>query len=61
MKKFTILFNEKYFYINDLVKLPLNIEVRIVEMPKRKWYKVLLQYLTFGIYKAPWEYKIEKI
>lgn len=27
--------------------------------PIRKWYQLLFQYVTFGLYKAPWTYKIK--
>lgn len=32
---------------------------KIIKPPHRKWYKLILQYLTFGRYKAPWECKIK--
>ena len=33
----------------------------VLENPKRKWYKLLFQVLTIGIYQAPWEYKVKRI
>lgn len=36
-------------------------QIRILESPKKKWYKKLLQFITLGFYKAPWEYRVEKI
>jgi len=32
-----------------------------LESPKRKWHKVLIQWLTFGLIKAPYEYKIKLV
>ena len=32
---------------------------QVITKPKRKWYQVLFQYLTFGIYKAKYTYKLK--
>lgn len=32
-----------------------------LESPKRKWYKVLFQWLTLGFVKAPYEYQIKLV
>lgn len=29
----------------------------IINEPVRKWYKRVIQFITFKLYKAPWEYK----
>lgn len=34
---------------------------RVMSKPKRKWHQVLFQFITFGIYKAPWIYEIKPI
>ena len=31
----------------------------VLTKPKKVWYKVLAQWITFGFYSAPWEYKIK--
>lgn len=31
----------------------------VISNPHKKWYKLLLQYLTFTLYRATWEYQVE--
>lgn len=31
----------------------------VMESPHKKWWKKLLQFITFGLYKAPYQYKIK--
>lgn len=31
----------------------------VLTKPKKLWYKLLLQYISFGMYQAPWEYAIK--
>lgn len=33
--------------------------VQVLTTPRRKWYKFLAQLLSFGYYKAPWQYKVK--
>ncbi len=33
---------------------------KIITKPKRVWYKCIFEFLSAGIYKAPWEYIITK-
>ncbi len=32
-------------------------KLQVLEKPYKKWYKYLFQIITFGIYKAPYQYK----
>jgi hypothetical protein len=34
-------------------------ELIVLEKPKRKWYKALLEFISFRYYIAPWEYKVK--
>lgn len=34
-------------------------KVKVLEIPHKKWYKQLLQFITFGLYKAPTQYKVK--
>lgn len=36
-------------------------KVEVIETPHKKWWKTILQYMTFGLYKAPYQYKIKII
>lgn len=53
---FKIQLNSNWIKKNDILSETL----LVLENPKRKWYKLLFQILTLGIYKAPWEYKVKK-
>lgn len=58
MKEFKLTLNENWStgcfgYLNNIH------QIRILEAPKKKWYKKVLQFITFGLYQAPWEYKVE--
>lgn len=54
---FKVILAHDYFYPNDIVvTASKNIEVVIIREPKQKWYKKLLEYITFSLYTAPWEY-----
>jgi|688.fasta_scaffold03900_29 hypothetical protein len=33
----------------------------ILEIPHKKWYKQLLQFISFGLYEAPIQYKVIQI
>lgn len=33
-------------------------ELIVLEKPKRKWYKLLLEFISFRYYIAPWEYRV---
>lgn len=36
-------------------------KVRVLTPPERKWYKRLFQFVTFGIYRCPWQYTVERV
>jgi len=48
------------FEVGTIFMMPHSIEeFMIINEPKRKWYKRVIQFITFKLYKAPWEYKNE--
>ena len=54
---FKIQLDSNWFKENDILS-----EILVVlENPRRKWYKLLFQILTIGIYQAPWEYKVRRM
>lgn len=59
--KFYIKFSENYFNKNDIIETSNNIKLKVLETPHKKWYKQLLQFITFGLYKAPTQYKVKII
>lgn len=58
---FTITFKENWLKRNYILEQPNEVQCKVISEPRRIWWKVLLQYLTFGIYKAPYEYDLELI
>lgn len=60
---FTIYIDSDWFKVGDLLSLPdgSEIEVSADSLPYRIWWKLVLQYLSLGLYKAPWIYTIKII
>ena len=54
-------FEENYFYKGDVITCGRNVSLKILETPHEKWWKQLLQFITFGIYMAPTQYKCKVI
>lgn len=57
-KTFVVKFDCNYFNPKDITLSHDRKELRILTKPKRPTAKLLLQYLTFGWYQAPWYYKL---
>ena len=53
---FFLKFEENYFYKGDVITCGKNVKLKILGTPHKKWWKLLFQALTFGIYKAPTVY-----
>lgn len=58
---FYLEFKDNYFYIGDVITCDRNVQLKVLETPYKKWYKQLLQFITFGLYKAPIQYKCKVI
>ena len=54
---FKLSFKNNYTQENDLIWNG-QTYFKVVTKPKRVWYKCLFEFLSFGLYKAPWEYII---
>ena len=59
--KFYLVFNDIYFYKNDIITIGKNVKMKVLETPHKKWWKQLLQFITFKLYKAPTQYKCKII
>ena len=58
---FEIKFDQNWFNRKDILTISEGVKVEILETPHRKWYKVLLQFITFRLYKVPYQYKVKII
>jgi hypothetical protein len=58
---FYLKFSENWYYRNDIIRTSDGTRLRVLESPHKKWYKQLLQFITFCLYKAPHQYKVEII
>lgn len=63
MKKtrFKIRFSDDCYQKGDILIDNNNIEFKITSTPKRSWWKVLFQILSFGIYKPSVLYAVKRI
>lgn len=51
---FYIQFSKNYFSKGDIVLLNGGMaKAVILKVPHKKWYKLILQFISFGFYKAP--------
>ena len=53
---FKIILKDSHFGKDDIL---LTTQGRVLTKPKKCWYKLLAQYVTFGRYQAPWEYTVD--
>lgn len=59
---FFLMFKEEYFQKNSIIcTSDKDVFLQVIEKPRRKWYHLLLEYITFGLYKANWGYKVKLI
>ena len=58
---FTIRLSADYFAKGDKFTLYNNSTFVVRSTPKKKWYHLLFQYITFGLYRAKWSYKIKLV
>ena len=61
MTEFEVTVSENSFVKSDILLERENCYLEVLENPYRKWYKILFQFITFGLYKAPWQYKVKLI
>lgn len=58
---FYLKFEKDYFYEGDILTCDKNVKLLVLEDPHKKWYKQLLEFITFGLYKTPTQYKCKVI
>ena len=51
--------DSNFYQKNDILSAGESTILQVIEDPHKKWYKVLLQFITFGLYKAPYQYKVK--
>lgn len=58
---FTLKFadNKSNFKSGDVICCGVLVHAKVTSPPKRKWYKLLCQIITLGLYKAKWYYKLQ--
>ncbi len=59
-RRFKLYFSEEYFKSDDILVTE-SVKCKVLSTPKSRWWLKLLQYVTFGWYKAPWYYKCKII
>lgn len=55
---FTMEFNKDFFRMGDTM-ISQSCYVQVVSVPKIKWYKRLLYFISFGYYKLSYEYEVK--
>lgn len=58
-QRFKIKFDQNWATKNTILTTQYQQKLKVLSTPERKWYKILLQIITFGWYKAPYEYTVE--
>jgi hypothetical protein len=58
---FEIIFYNDWFYTGDILEIEKGVKVRVIKDPYKKWWKLLLQWITFGFYRAPYQYKVKQL
>lgn len=58
-KEFKIQFDSNWFVKGDILEDSKGCQCKVLETPHKKWYKIVLQWITFGLYKAPLQYKVK--
>ena len=56
-KPFYININENWFKKGSILTTPAGTELKVLTKPRKPFLKVLLQIITFGLYKAPYVYR----
>ena len=57
---FKVTFNEDWYKTDQTAESSLY-NVKILTLPDKKWYKRLLQFVSFGLFKAPYEYLVTPV
>lgn len=60
-QQFTIIFGGDMLPQNSIMSYGKTTKLQVLENPYRKWYQLIVQFLTFNYYKAPYQYKVKVI
>lgn len=61
-REFKVIFDQQWFNKDDVLTLADGAMLVVVtDTPKRTWWRVFLQWITFGWYKAPWYYTVKTV
>lgn len=58
-EEFYLTIQSSWFNRNEILNVG-GIRVKVLETPHKKWYKQLLEFISFELYKAPTQYKVIK-
>jgi hypothetical protein len=59
-ENFYLTIQKPWFNKNEILNVG-GTRVKVLETPHKKWYKQLLQFISFGLYEAPTQYKVIQI
>lgn len=60
-KGFKLIFKEAWLKVDDIISTDNNIQLKVTRAPRRRWYHLLLQYITFGLFRATRYYIVKRI
>lgn len=58
---FEMLLKHEWFKKESILITDSITKVKVLNTPRRKWYHILLQVITFGWFSAKWTYKVKVI
>ncbi len=57
---FNVIFDSNYYSKGEIL-FTNNVVVTVIKEPRRKWYHLLLQFISLGWFKANWYYELKVI
>ena len=60
-KPFNLYYPTKYLKAGDIIRSGWDSKFKVLSTPKSRWFLKLLQWITFGLYKAPTYYKVIQV
>lgn len=59
---FKVQLEDNWFSNGDILDLEVGgYQVKVVNTPHRLWWKILLEWITFRWYKAPYQYTLKRL
>jgi hypothetical protein len=59
-EKFYLHFLNNFFNKNDIIESN-GVKLKVLQTPHKKWYRQLFQFISFGLYEAPIQYKVIQV